>query len=134
MRRVQAEEAARRPVEPVVEIITVDQAAERLRERITIEAARLSYRQNCESMQRVHVSPAMGKRKVASVTTRDVERLAGAMLAKCASPKTIRNVMTFLHRSSPWPFGTGGRRRTPSPMRRGRADAARATPIRTCSS
>jgi integrase len=48
-------------------------------------------------MQRVHVSPAIGKRKVASVTTRDVERLASAMLAKGASPKTVRNVITFLH-------------------------------------
>jgi integrase len=97
MRRLQAEDAARRPIEPVVEIVTVDEAAERLRERITIEGARLSYRQNCESMQRVHVSPAIGKRKVASVTTRDVERLASAMLAKGASPKTVRNVITFLH-------------------------------------
>ncbi len=38
MRRLQAEDAARRPIEPVVEIVTVDLAAERLRERITIEA------------------------------------------------------------------------------------------------
>ena len=60
-----------------------------MRERITIEGARRSYRQNCESMQRVHVSPAIGKRKVASVTTRDVERLASAMLAKGASPKKV---------------------------------------------
>jgi integrase len=97
MRRLQADDAARRPIEPTVEIVTVDRAAERLRKRIAIEGARLSYRQNCESMQRVHVSPAMGKRKVASVTTRDVERLASSMLAKGASPKTVRNVMTFLH-------------------------------------
>ena len=88
MRRLQADDAARRPIEPTVEIVTVDQAAERLRQRITIEGARLSYRQNCESMQRVHVSPAMGKRKVAQVTTRDVERLARSMLAKGASAKT----------------------------------------------
>src|ERR1700754_3575830 len=97
-RRIQAEEATRRPVEPVVEIVTVDQAAERLRERIAIEGARLSYRQNCESMQRVHISPAMGKKKkkVAAVTTRDVERLASSMLERGSSPKTVRNVMTFL--------------------------------------
>jgi integrase len=95
-RRIQAEKAARRPVEPVVEIVTVDQAAERLRERIAIEGARLSYRQNCESMQRVHISPAMGKQKVAAVTTRDVERLASSILERGSSPKTVRNVMTFL--------------------------------------
>jgi hypothetical protein len=46
-----------KPVEPVVEVVTVDQAAERLRERIAIEGARLSCRQNCESMHRVHISP-----------------------------------------------------------------------------
>src|SRR4051794_21729747 len=97
MRRLQAEHAARRPIEPVVESVTVDQAAERLRERIAIEGARLSYRQNCESMQRVHVSPAMGERNVASVTTRDIERLASSMLERGSSPKTVRNVMTFLH-------------------------------------
>ena len=37
---------------------TVDEVADELRERLDIEGARLSYRQNCESMQRVHVSPA----------------------------------------------------------------------------
>ena len=98
-RRIQAQEAAKGPRESVVvqEIVTVDQAAERLRERIAIEGARLSYRQNCESMQRVHISPVMGKRKVAAVSTEDVERLAGRMLARGSSPKTVRNVMTFLH-------------------------------------
>ena len=48
-------------------------------------------------MQRVHISPAIGKRKVASVKPEDVERLASRMLAKGSSPKTVRNVMTFLH-------------------------------------
>ena len=60
----------------MVEILTVDQVADRLRERIAIEGARKSYRQNCESMQRVHISPALGKRKIAAVSTEDVERLA----------------------------------------------------------
>jgi integrase len=96
-RRIQAEEATRKPVDPVVEILTVDQAADRLRERVAIEGARLSYRQNCESMQRVHISPALGKRKVSAVTTEEVERLASRMLARGSSPKTVRNVMTFLH-------------------------------------
>ena len=74
-RRIQAEEASRKPVEPVVEILTVDQVVDLLRERIAIEGARKSYRENCQSMQRVHISPALGKRKVGAVTTRDVERL-----------------------------------------------------------
>jgi hypothetical protein len=66
-----------------------------LRERIAIEGVRLSYRQNCESMRRVHISPVIGKRNVASIKPEDVERLASRMLAKGSSPKTVRNVMTF---------------------------------------
>jgi hypothetical protein len=50
-----------------------------------------------ESMERVHISPALGKRKIGAVSTEDVERLASRMLARGASPKTVRNVMTFLH-------------------------------------
>jgi hypothetical protein len=76
---------------------TVDEVADELRGRLAIEGARLSYRQNCESMQRVHVSPAIGKRRVDSVTRSDVERLARSMLERGLAPKTVRNVMTFLH-------------------------------------
>jgi hypothetical protein len=76
---------------------TVDEVADELRGRLAIEGARLSYRQNCESMQRVHVSPAIGKRRVESVQRPDIERLARAMLARGLAPKTVRNVMTFLH-------------------------------------
>ncbi len=98
-RRIQAAEAAARPSErdAVPEIVTVDQATELLRDRLTIEGARLSYRQNCESMQRVHISPTLGKRKVGAVSTQDIERLARAMLARGSTPKTVRNVITFLH-------------------------------------
>jgi integrase len=76
---------------------TVDDAADVLRDRLLIQGARLSYRQNCESMQRVHISPVLGKRWVETVTPEDVERLGRAMLAKGRAPKTVRNVMTFLH-------------------------------------
>jgi hypothetical protein len=48
-------------------------------------------------MQRIHVSPALGKRRVDSVTRVDVERLARSMLGRGLAPKTVRNVMTFLH-------------------------------------
>jgi integrase len=48
-------------------------------------------------MQRVHISPAIGTRRVDSVTHRDIEKLARSMLAKGSAPKTVRNVMTFLH-------------------------------------
>src|SRR4051812_49767484 len=48
-------------------------------------------------MQRIHVSPAIGKRRVDSVKRSDVERLARSMLERGLAPKTVRNVMTFLH-------------------------------------
>ena len=123
-RRLQAEEAARRPIEPVVEIVTVDQAAERLRERIAIEGARLSYRQNCESMQRVHVSPAIGKRKVASVRTRG-HRAAGepdAGQGRVAEDRSQRDDVPALG-VRVGGQEAAGRRRTRSPTRRGRGDA-----------
>jgi hypothetical protein len=133
-RRVQSEAAARKPVEPVVEILTVDQVADRLRERIAIEGARKSYRQSCESMRRVHVSPVLGKRKVAEVSTEDVERLASRMLARGASPKTVRNLMTFLHSVFGLAAVRAGRRPTRSRTPRGPSAGAPVTPTRTCSS
>jgi hypothetical protein len=51
----------------------LDDAANALRERLELQGARKSYRQNCESMQRVHISPAMGSRRVADVTTAVLE-------------------------------------------------------------
>jgi hypothetical protein len=61
---------------------TVDDAADALRERLELQGARKSYRQNCESMQRVHISPAMGSRRVGEVSTADVEALARTMLRR----------------------------------------------------
>jgi hypothetical protein len=66
---------------------TVD-AVHALRERLELQGARKSYRQNCESMQRVHVSPAMGSRRVAEVKTTDVEALARSMSRRGSRPRT----------------------------------------------
>jgi len=104
--RAQAERAARalaekegakppRPVEYVTR--TVDDVADAFRDRLLIEGARLSYRQNCESMQRVHISRAIGKRRVEIVTSDDIEGLVRVMLQRGSSRKTVRNTMTFLH-------------------------------------
>jgi integrase len=76
---------------------TVDEVANEVRSRLEIEGARRSYLQNVESMQRVHMSPALGKRRVDTVTSRDVERLARTMIGKGCAPKTVRNVMTFAY-------------------------------------
>jgi hypothetical protein len=48
-------------------------------------------------MQRIHISPAIGKRRVDKVTRTDIERLARSMFERGLAPKTVRNVMTFLH-------------------------------------
>jgi hypothetical protein len=76
---------------------TVDEAVDALRDRIAVEGGRKSYRQNCESMQRVDISPALGSRRVAEVSTAEVEALARSMLRRGLAPKTVRNVITFLH-------------------------------------
>jgi integrase len=96
-RRVQAAEQTRSRVDVVAEIVTVDDAAEVLRARLAMEGARRSYLQNCESMQRVHISPALGKRRVDSVRRGDIERLVRSLLARGLAPKTVRNTITFLH-------------------------------------
>ena len=86
--RVEAERDLRRLVEadaaqaarPAVERAKcVDEAANALRERLELEGIRSSYRRNLESMQRVHVSPALADRRVDSVRREDIERLARAM-------------------------------------------------------
>jgi integrase len=96
LRQLIEAEARRPPRAPEQRPPTVDEVADELRGRLEIEGARLSYRQNCKSMQRVHVSPALGKRRVDTVKREDVERLARAMLKRGLAPKTVRNVMTFL--------------------------------------
>jgi integrase len=79
------------------EIPTVDAVADSLRQKLTLRGARRSYRENCASMQRVHVSPHLGSIRVVDVTTANVEMLAAAMLKKGLSPKTVRNTLSFVH-------------------------------------
>jgi integrase len=96
-RRLQdAEERAPRPV-PGVDVPTVDEVADSLRQELRLSGARRSYLEGCESMQRVHISPRLGALSISDATTGHVETLAGSMLRDGLSPKTVRNVMTFLH-------------------------------------
>lgn len=96
-RRMQDEEdraprSARRADTP-----SVDDIADLLRRKQKLEGARKSYRENCESMQRVHISPRLGSLPVTEVSRSHVEALGGAMLGKKLSPKTTRNTLSFLH-------------------------------------
>jgi integrase len=96
-RRLQdAEERAPRRVRGAA-IPTVDEVTDSLRQKLTLRGARPSYLEGCESMQRIHVSPRFGEKAITDVTTAHVEALATAMLKDGRAPKTVRNVLTFLH-------------------------------------
>jgi integrase len=96
-RRLQdAEERAPKPIRGVRRP-TVDEVGDSLRQALRLGGARPSYLEGCESMQRVHISPRIGGLAVDDLTTAHAEALATAMLADGRSPKTIRNVLSFLH-------------------------------------
>lgn len=96
-RRMQdAEERAPRPARGAV-VPTVDDVTDSLRKKLRLRGLRRSYLEGCESMQRVHVSPRLGSKPVSEVTTAHIEAVASAMLDRGLAPKTVRNVMTFLH-------------------------------------
>jgi integrase len=96
-RKMQSEEERRpRPVRDA-DTATVDTAADSLRRKQKLEGARKSYQENCESMQRVHISPRLGSLPVTNVTRAHVEAVATAMLKKKLSSKTVRNTLSFLH-------------------------------------
>lgn len=97
LRRMQeAEEIAPRP-KPGAQVPTVDEVCDSLRRKMRLEGARRSYLEGCESMQRIHISPAFGEQPITQVGTSDIEALANKMLADGLAPKTIRNVLTFAH-------------------------------------
>ena len=96
-RKMQSEEEHRpRPVRGA-DTPTVDAAADSLRRKQKLEGARKSYQENCESMQRVHISPRLGSLPVTGVSRAHVEALATAMLKEKLSAKTVRNTLSFLH-------------------------------------
>ena len=96
-RRLQdEEERAPRPARDAV-VPTVDDVTDSLRKKLRLRGLRRSYLQGCESMQRVHISPRLGSTPVSDVKTAHIEALASAMLDRGLAPKTVRNVMTFLH-------------------------------------
>jgi len=96
-RRMQEqEEVAPRPA-PGAHVPSIDEVASSLRERLELRGARRSYRENCEYMQRVHISPFMGERKITDVGRSDVEQLARVLLKKKLAAKSVRNIMGFLH-------------------------------------
>ncbi len=76
---------------------SVDEIAGSLRERLELRGARKSYREACEYMQRVHVSPLLGDRTASEVDRGDVEAFGRALLKRGLAPKSVRNILGFLH-------------------------------------
>lgn len=76
---------------------TVDEIATSFRARLELRGARKSYRESCEYMQRVHIAPHLGDRKLTDVGTADVEALARVLLKSGLAPKSVRNMLGFLH-------------------------------------
>lgn len=96
-RRIQqAEERTPRPARPR-ERRTVSEASDSLRRKLAVGGARPTYLSCCESMQRVHIYPSLGDLRLEKTRRSDVENLAAAMLDKGLSPKTVRNVVSYLH-------------------------------------
>jgi hypothetical protein len=96
LRKLIEVEGAARPIAAGERRKTVDDAVNALRDKLALEGARLSYEQNCESMQRIHISPSLGDRRLDGLSRDDIERLALTMRRRGRAPKTIANVLKFL--------------------------------------
>jgi integrase len=96
-RRLQeVEDHIPRPVHGA-DVPTVDDVADSLRELLELRGRRRTYCENCEYMQRVHISPLMGERKITDIARHDVEALTRVLLKRKLAPKSVRNIMGFLH-------------------------------------
>jgi integrase len=96
-RRLQdAEERAPRPL-PGAQAPTVEEVTASLRERIELRGASKSYVEACEYMQRIHIGPHLGARKITDIGTADVEAFGRELLRGGLAPKSVRNMLGFLH-------------------------------------
>src|SRR4051794_30706895 len=95
-RRMQDEEE-RHPTPAGAVRHTVDDAACALRQKLVLIGSSRSHLRNTETMQRLHIGPALGDRQLQKVTRRDVEALGESLLARGLSPKTVRDVIVFLN-------------------------------------
>lgn len=91
----EAEEDTPRPA--LASRATIEDAADSLRRQLAMRGSRKSYLEGCESMARVHIVPRLQNAPVSKIDRADVEALAESMLKDGRSPKTVRNVLTFLH-------------------------------------
>ena len=76
---------------------TLVEVSAALRRQLQLRGSRPSYLENCESMDRIHISPVVGTMPVADIGPADVEAVAQRMLSQGLSPKTVRNVLTYVY-------------------------------------
>lgn len=76
---------------------TVNDAADALRQKLALVGSSRSHLRNTETMQRLHIGPALGDQTLQKVTRQEVEQLGERLLARGLSPKTVRDVIVFLH-------------------------------------
>ena len=95
--KLQDEEEQRPSRRATAQAMTIEAVANTYRRERELEGASKSYLETLESIQRVHLVPHFAERPVDRITVEDVETLAAKMLKQGQSPKTVRNVLGFLH-------------------------------------
>ncbi len=97
LRQMQNEEELTPRLARGPDVPTVEDVTNSLRRRLQVRGLRPSSLESYESIQRVHVSPLLGSRPITTVDTDDVEAFSAALLKKGLAPKTVRNMLGFLH-------------------------------------
>lgn len=133
-RRMQAAEEYAPRRDPATPGPTLAEVSAALRRQLQLRGSRPSYLENCESMHRIHISPVVGAMPVADIKAPDIEAVAQRMLSRGLSPKTVRNVLTYVYSVFEYAIERGLVARIPSGTSLARGAAARATRVRTSGS
>lgn len=96
-RHMQAAEEQAPPRNRSAPAPTFGEVSATLRRQLQLRGSRPSYLENCESMDRIHIFPVVGTMPVADIGPADIEAVAQPMLSNGLSPKTVRNVLTYVY-------------------------------------
>jgi integrase len=96
-RHMQAAEEQAPPRNRSAPAPTFGEVSVALRRQLQLRGSRPSYLENCESMDRIHISPVVWTMPVADIGPADIEAVAQPMLSNGLSPKTVRNVVTYVY-------------------------------------
>ena len=96
-RKLMAEDERRPRLPASTPVKTIGDVSDLYRKERELEGASKSYLETIESIQRVHLVRHFGERAIDKITVADVEALATSMLRRGLAPKTVRNVLGYLH-------------------------------------